>query len=280
MVALVYNSATLPKHPLRVRAQNHTYRLGAVRCSKSNSQAYLRVARYAECNRLESCSKDPIGRVDGPNLYRAYFAPQYVDPQGLRWIWPPGLACSTCTCAVTVGPESPFALNNPGPQQLPIWYWDYWEADFSSPVPVPQYKSVPPWIYGGVPCDYSSTVPITIRCTGGCVCGTGKSGPITSYSFNAVHSYGIRFNPFPNFVGYGSPLARNVSCPAAPPNRFIESVSVDEIVITTGTGTYGLSAAIPSTTTITSNSHIVACAGRNRDIVHALAKRGQIFSML
>jgi hypothetical protein len=65
MVALANNSATLPKHPLRVRAQNHTYRLGAWLCSKSISQAKLRGATYGECNRLESCSKDPIGYVDG-----------------------------------------------------------------------------------------------------------------------------------------------------------------------------------------------------------------------
>jgi hypothetical protein len=79
MVALVYNSATLPKHPLRVRAQNHTYRLGAAICSRSNSQAYLRVATYAECNRLESCSKDPIKYAGGLSLY------VYVDGNPNSW---------------------------------------------------------------------------------------------------------------------------------------------------------------------------------------------------
>jgi hypothetical protein len=82
MVALTKKSPNLPQRPLRVRAQNHRYRLGAEPCSKSNSQANLREATYAECDRLESCSKDPIGFSDGENLYRAYFIPQAMDPLG------------------------------------------------------------------------------------------------------------------------------------------------------------------------------------------------------
>jgi hypothetical protein len=60
MVALTKKSANLPQGPLRVRAQDHRYRLGAQRCSKSISRGNLREASYDECFRLGSCSKDPI----------------------------------------------------------------------------------------------------------------------------------------------------------------------------------------------------------------------------
>ncbi len=82
MVALTKKSAKFPQGPLRVRAQDHRYRLGAKWCSKSNCQADLREATYDECDRLESCSKDPIGYGDGLNRYTAYFVPGNVDPSG------------------------------------------------------------------------------------------------------------------------------------------------------------------------------------------------------
>jgi hypothetical protein len=85
MVALTKKSAKFPQGPLRVRAQDHRYRLGAKWCSKSNCQADLREATYAECDRLESCSKDPIGYMDGYGLYCAFSSRpySYVDPSGL-----------------------------------------------------------------------------------------------------------------------------------------------------------------------------------------------------
>jgi hypothetical protein len=82
MVALTNISANFPQGPLRVRAQDHRYRLGAECCSKSNSQANLREATYTECNRLESCSKDPIGHAGGANFYASYFVMTGIDPSG------------------------------------------------------------------------------------------------------------------------------------------------------------------------------------------------------
>jgi hypothetical protein len=82
MVALAENLETKFENPLRGRAQNHRYRLGAECCSKSNSQGILPQTTYAECNRLESCSKDPIGYTDGFGAYQNYFAPSATDPLG------------------------------------------------------------------------------------------------------------------------------------------------------------------------------------------------------
>jgi uncharacterized protein RhaS with RHS repeats len=87
MVALTKKSANLPQGPLRVCAQNHRYRLGAERCSKSISQANLRRPTYDECNRLGSCSKDPIGYEDGANRYA------YVGNASLSLVDPIGLQC-------------------------------------------------------------------------------------------------------------------------------------------------------------------------------------------
>jgi hypothetical protein len=89
MVALTKKSANLPQGPLRVRAQDHRYRLGAQRCSKSISRGNLREASYDECFRLGSCSKDPIGYEDGANLMRANFGMAFTDPSGLQQISPP-----------------------------------------------------------------------------------------------------------------------------------------------------------------------------------------------
>ena len=33
-------------------------------------------------------SKDPLGTIDGPNLFAAYFVPIGSDPSGLDWWWP------------------------------------------------------------------------------------------------------------------------------------------------------------------------------------------------
>ena len=68
-------------------AQNHRYILSAIGHSKSNGQAGLRGATYDETNRLESCSKDPIGFLSGDGgLYRYLFSCPTVstDPSGLK----------------------------------------------------------------------------------------------------------------------------------------------------------------------------------------------------
>jgi hypothetical protein len=86
MVALTNKSAILSPSPLRGRAQNHRYRLGAERCSKSSSRANLRGATYDECFWLGSCSKDPIGYVTGMSLY------SYVSSRPLKHVDPSGYA--------------------------------------------------------------------------------------------------------------------------------------------------------------------------------------------
>jgi hypothetical protein len=60
-----------------VRAQDHRYRFGAKHCSKSNSRASLRESTYDECDRSESCSKDPIGYADSLCQF------EYVNSQPL-----------------------------------------------------------------------------------------------------------------------------------------------------------------------------------------------------
>ncbi len=48
----------------------------------------LQRVSYEMRDRLESCSRDPIGYVDGASLYRAYFVPNGVDPTGMQWTIP------------------------------------------------------------------------------------------------------------------------------------------------------------------------------------------------
>jgi hypothetical protein len=106
MVALTNISATFPQRPLRVRGQNHTYRLGAELCSKSSSRANLRGATYAECNRLESCSKDPILFTGSPfNLYEYTFASpiNYGDPTGLACVGNDPPECKACDAVLAAG---------------------------------------------------------------------------------------------------------------------------------------------------------------------------------
>ena len=61
MVAFSENLEIESENPPRVRAQNHTYRSGAERCSNLSGQANLRGVTYDEFEQLESCSRDPIG---------------------------------------------------------------------------------------------------------------------------------------------------------------------------------------------------------------------------
>jgi hypothetical protein len=125
MVALINNSASLSPSPLRVRAQNHRYRLGAGRCSKSNTQANLRVATYDDCNRLESCSKDPIGFADGANPYSYVGNTPFIanDPDGLVKVLFDFVAKSFINGVNPVGqivPDRPGIVPTPGIGITPI----------------------------------------------------------------------------------------------------------------------------------------------------------------
>ena len=51
-------------------------------------QYYYR-ARMYDAGLGRFCSRDPIGYKDGPSQYRAYFAPQGIDPTGLANLWNP-----------------------------------------------------------------------------------------------------------------------------------------------------------------------------------------------
>lgn len=69
------------------RGRNRTCKSGSNRCV-SPTRCHAKLKReYLRLPRMESCSRDPIGYVDGPNSYAAYFAPDYVDPLGL-WTLP------------------------------------------------------------------------------------------------------------------------------------------------------------------------------------------------
>lgn len=83
MVAIAPTAERLFNTAPRVRAQNHKCRLSAMLRLKSNGQASLRGATYDKSFRLESCSKDPIGYVDGENLFLAYFILNDTDPSGM-----------------------------------------------------------------------------------------------------------------------------------------------------------------------------------------------------
>ncbi len=49
---------------------------------KPRSCTTLRRVNYEKRDRLESCSRDPIGYVNGLSLNRAYFVPSRIDPSG------------------------------------------------------------------------------------------------------------------------------------------------------------------------------------------------------
>ncbi|WP_146601861.1 hypothetical protein [Novipirellula aureliae] len=63
-------------NPRRTCLENHVKRANKPRCI------------YDSCRRLESCSRDPIGYVDGMSLYRAYFSLNALDPLGMQFLDP------------------------------------------------------------------------------------------------------------------------------------------------------------------------------------------------
>ena len=69
-------------------AQNHTYVFGAERCSKSSEPSQLAPSTYDECERLESCSRDPIGFYGGYwNIYSYVRGTPTVTNDPFGWLY-------------------------------------------------------------------------------------------------------------------------------------------------------------------------------------------------
>ena len=82
MVALSQEFEFSGKDAHRFFPHHHTYRSGAVRCSKASEQVSLRHRIYDECEQLESCSRDPIGYQDDSDLYISGFVLVGTGPSG------------------------------------------------------------------------------------------------------------------------------------------------------------------------------------------------------
>jgi hypothetical protein len=141
MVALTNNSATLFPSPIRVRAQDHRYRFGAKHCSKSNSRASLRESTYDECDRSESCSRDPMSYWGSPfNIYEyADGAPTNVsDPSGLACVGKDP-NCAACDAAAALCFTIVGALCAKDLLEIPkcaVSWIPWWEIDRPGPPPV------------------------------------------------------------------------------------------------------------------------------------------------
>ena len=72
--ALASRKKPTQTHPCRCQPRKRLYR-----------------ARFYHAELGRFISRDPIGYVDGMSLYRAYFAPNYLDPSG-------GEVCIRCSC--------------------------------------------------------------------------------------------------------------------------------------------------------------------------------------
>jgi RHS repeat-associated protein len=81
MVTAAKNSTTL-KSPHRSALATRNSPTQTHLC-RNNSTARWNRARYYHAELGRFISRDPIGYVDGMNLYRAYFVPGLVDPDGL-----------------------------------------------------------------------------------------------------------------------------------------------------------------------------------------------------
>lgn len=68
---------------LRARGAERSCMPAATHCDSSTTCRVNRELTYEKCARLESCSRDPIGYVDGASLYRSYFGSYGVDPSGM-----------------------------------------------------------------------------------------------------------------------------------------------------------------------------------------------------
>ena len=100
MVTAAKNSTTL-KSPHRSALATRNSPTQTHLC-RNNSTARWNRARYYHAELGRFISRDPIGYVDGMNLYRAYFVPSGFDPSGA--------VCIACTCKQFPGPFGPGQL--------------------------------------------------------------------------------------------------------------------------------------------------------------------------
>lgn len=92
MVALAHSTATFPETSVHVRAHFRSCISGPSHCSKPSDGKDLRGLNYRTCDRLEPCSRDPIGYEGSPwNLYEyvAGGVVNHTDPEGLIGPWEP-----------------------------------------------------------------------------------------------------------------------------------------------------------------------------------------------
>lgn len=174
MVALSQQIKLSGKDPQRFFPRHHTHRLRARRCSKSGRQSGLRRRKYDECDQLESCSRDPIGYVDGENLYQRYFPTITTDPTGrlVCDLDPSSHDCRPGQIDPTPGAE--------GPNKKRPFGVGYWVCALCTPKedrlrPVPGVKNPPNYpIVGTGPSGGSNefhpfpTTPPGAVGTGGC----------------------------------------------------------------------------------------------------------------
>lgn len=83
MVALLDKSPLPSKTALRARGATSSFDSRRAAAFKSSNRIELGGFTYDACRRLGSCSKDPIGYLDGPNVYSAHFVMNGTDPTGL-----------------------------------------------------------------------------------------------------------------------------------------------------------------------------------------------------
>jgi RHS repeat-associated protein len=82
-----YGDSTVYDSGYTVRATSSyvwSYRYTSRRLDLETGLYYFR-NRYYDTGLGRFCSKDPIGYLDGPNLYNAYFVPNTTDPSGLAF---------------------------------------------------------------------------------------------------------------------------------------------------------------------------------------------------
>ena len=101
MVTAAKNSTTL-KSPHRSAVATRNSPTQTHLC-RNNSTARWNRARFYHAELGRFISRDPIGYVDGMNLYRGYFVPNGVDPLGLdRYITHFGKDCLSIHVGVAV----------------------------------------------------------------------------------------------------------------------------------------------------------------------------------
>ncbi len=74
---------------LRARGEDRSCRAERTSCDWPTHHRLKPHPKRAKCARSVACSRDPLGYVDGRNLYEAYFVPNGEDPFG---------KCAECCC--------------------------------------------------------------------------------------------------------------------------------------------------------------------------------------